>query len=75
MIREPIAGEKVLRDDHRHAYKNGIGDAQFVIVGEAIATEDGAADDGLQQIVGKTHAAKDAHVMEYAAHTLEGIPC
>ena len=49
--------------------------AQFVIAGEAVTAEDGAADDGLQQIVSETHAAKDAQMMEHTAYTLEGIPC
>ena len=74
MILEPEAGEEVLRDNHRHANHHSIGDAQLIIAGEAVAAENGAADDGLQQIVGETHAAEDAQMMEHAAETLEGIP-
>ena len=74
MVGEPDAGKEVLQDNHSHANHHGIGDAQLVIAGKAVAAEDGAADDGLQQIVGETHAAKDAQVMEHAAHTVEGIP-
>ena len=46
----------------------------MVIAGQAIAAEDGAADDGLQQVVGETHATKDAEMMEYSANALESIP-
>ena len=74
MTTEPIAGEAILGDDHRKAYENGVGNTQFVIAGEAVATEDGATDNRLQQIVGETHSAKDAQVVEHIAHALEGIP-
>ena len=74
MILEPKSGEEVLRDNHAYTYHHSVGDAQFVIAGEAVATEDGAANDGLQQIVGETHAAKDAQMMEHATNTLESIP-
>ena len=46
----------------------------MVVAGEAIATEDKTADDGLKQIVGETHATKDAEMMEHATDTLECIP-
>ena len=59
MAGEPKAGEAVLRDNHSYANHHGIGDAQLVIAGETIATEDGATYDRLQQIVGETHAAED----------------
>jgi hypothetical protein len=75
MIAEPESGETILGDYHARSYHHGIGDAQLVIAGETVTTEDGAADDGLQQIVGETHATEDAQVMEYATNTLEGIPC
>ena len=74
MAAEPEAGKTVLNDDHAYAYHHGVGDAQLVIAGEAVATEDGTADDGLQQIVGETHTSKDAQMMEHTAHTLKGIP-
>ena len=74
MILEPEAGEAVLGDNHANTYHHGVGDTQLVITAQAVAAEDGAADDGLQQIVGETHAAKDAQMMEHTAHTLEGIP-
>ena len=45
-----------------------------MITGETIAAEDGAADDGLEQVVGETHTTKDAEMMEYAANALESIP-
>ena len=72
---KPKASEKVLRENHTHSYHHGVGDAQFVIAGEAVSAEDGAANDGLQQIVGETHATKNAQMMEQTAHTLGGIPC
>ena len=74
MAAKPEAGKEVLHDDHRHTNHHGVGDAQLVIAGQAIAAEDGTADDRLQQIVGETHAAKDAQMTEHAAHALEGIP-
>ena len=75
MTGEPDAGKAILGNNHSYAYHHGVGDAQLVIAGETIATENGAADDGLQQIVGETHTSKDAQMMEHTAYTLEGIPC
>ena len=74
MAAKPEPGEDVLRNNHRQTYENGVGDAQFVIAGETVATEDGAADDGLQQIVGEAHATEDAQMMEHTTHALESIP-
>ena len=75
MAAEPITCKAILDNNHCNTYKDGVSDTQFVITGEAVAAEDGTADDGLQQIVGQTHTAEDAQVMEHAAHPLEGIPC
>ena len=75
MVGEPEPGEAVLGDNHAHANHHGVGDAQLVITAQAIAAEDGAADDGLQQIVGETHATKDTQVMEHTSNALKGIPC
>ncbi len=75
MTAKPEAGKEVLRDNHANTYHHGVGDAQLVIAGQAITAEDGAADDGLQQIVGKTHAAKDAQMMEHTTNSLKSIPC
>ena len=75
MAGEPEVGEEVLCDNHCHSNHYGVGDAQFVIAGQTVTAEDRAADDGLQQIVGETHAAKDALMMEHLANSLEGIPC
>ena len=74
MAGEPETGEAVLHDNHSYANHHGIGDAQLVIAGKTITTEDSATYDRLQQIIGETHAAEDAQVMEDLAHTLEGIP-
>ena len=74
MAAEPEAGEEVLCDNQANTNHHGISDTQFVIVGQAIAAEDGAADDGLQQIISETHAAKNAQMMEHTAYTLESIP-
>ena len=46
----------------------------MVVAGQAIAAEDKAADDGLEQIVGKTHATEDAEMVKHSANVLEGIP-
>ena len=75
MAGKPEAGEEVLRDHHANTYHHGVGDAQLVIAGQAVAAEDGAPDDGLQQVVGKAHATKNAQMMEHTAYTLECIPC
>ena len=75
MVGEPIAGEEVLHDNHAQSHHHGVGNAQFVIASQTVAAEYETADDGLQQIVRETHAAKDAQMMEYTAHALEGIPC
>ena len=75
MTGEPEAGEEVLCDNHSHSNHHSVGDAQLVIACQAVAAEDRAANDGLQQIVGETHAAKDAQMMEHTAYTLKGIPC
>ena len=45
-----------------------------MITGKPIAAEDEAADNGLEQIVGKTHATKDTEMVEHSANTLESIP-
>ena len=74
MVGEPESCEEVLRNNHTQSYHYGVGDAQLVIAAQAIATEDGAADDGLQQIVSEAHASKDAQVMEHIPNALEGIP-
>ena len=74
MTGEPITGEERVDDDDCTPHHKGVGDAQNTVAGEAVAAEDGAADDGTEQIVGKTHPTEDAHVMEQPAHTFEGIP-
>ena len=74
MVGEPVAAEDVLADDHQESHKYGIGDAQFVVAGKAVATEDETADDGLQEVVGEAHAAEDAQVTEHLTDTLKGIP-
>ena len=60
MAGKPETGEEVLRDNHANTYHYGVGNAQLVIASQAIAAEDRAADDGLQQIVGKAHASENA---------------
>ena len=47
MAAEPEAGKEVLRNNHAKTNHHGIGDAQLVIATEAVAAEDGTADDGL----------------------------
>lgn len=74
MAGEPITGEEILTNDHYASDHDGIGDAQIAVAGKPIATENGAADNGLEQIVCKAHASEDAEVMEHTAYTLEGIP-
>ena len=45
-----------------------------MITGKPIAAEDEAADDGLEQIVGKTHATKDTEMVEHPANAIKSIP-
>ena len=45
MTAKPEAGETVLGDYHTHSYHHSVGDTQLVIATQAVATEDGAADD------------------------------
>ena len=71
---EPITGKKILTNDHSTSNHDGIGDAQIVVAGKPIAAENGTADNGLEQIVGKTHTTKDTKVMEHTAYALESIP-
>ena len=75
MAPKPISAKCVLDDDHGKADEYGIGDAHKAIAAKSIAAEDETTDDGLQKVVGETHAAKEAKVTEHAAHTLEHIPC
>ena len=74
MTAKPIAAEGILADHHHQADEYRVGDTHLIIAPQTIATEDKTADDGLQYIVGKAHAAKDAQVMEHTANTLKGIP-
>ena len=74
MTAEPPAAEEILGDNHAGPDDDGIGDAQTVVARQAIAAEDEGADDGLQQVVGETHAAEEAEMTEHPAHAREGIP-
>ena len=74
MAAKPITCEEILANNHSAANHDGIGNAQKMVTGQAIAAEDGTTDDGLQQIVSETHAAEDAEMMEHPANTLESIP-
>ena len=74
MAAKPITCEEILANNHSAANHDGIGNAQKMVTGQAIAAEDGTADDGLQQIVSETHAAEDAEMMEHPANALESIP-
>jgi hypothetical protein len=75
MSAKPEAGEEVLHKNHAQSDHHGVSGAKLIIASKAIATEDGTTNDGLQQIVGETHATEDAQVMEHAADALERIPC
>ena len=74
MAAKPITCEEILANNHSAANHDGIGNAQKMVTGQAIAAEDGTANDGLQQIVSETHAAEDAEMMEHPANALESIP-
>ena len=74
MVLKPIAGEEILGDNHCQPDYHGVCDSQLMVTGQAVAAEDSAADDGLEQIVGKTHATKNAEMMQHSANALESIP-
>ena len=74
MVAEPITGKEILTNDHSTSHNDGIGNTQIAITGKAIAAEDGTADNGLEQIVGKTHATEDTEVMKHTPNTLESVP-
>ena len=75
MAPKPISAKCVLDDDHGKADEYGVGDAHKAVAAKSIAAEDETADDGLQQVVGETHAAKEAEMSKHATHTLGSIPC
>ena len=60
MFLEPVPTKGILDDDHSHADEHSVGDAHEAITTKSIAAEDKAANDRLQQVVGETHAAKEA---------------
>ena len=60
MVAKPITGKEILTNDHSTSDHYGVGDAYMMITCKTIAAEDGAADDRLEQIVGKTHTSKNA---------------
>ena len=74
MTAKPIAGKTILTDDHRCPHHNGVCDTQRAIASQTVTAKDGTANDGLQQIVGETHASEDAKVTENLANTCESIP-
>ena len=74
MAGKPITGKEILTNDHSTSNHNSIGNTQIAIAGQSIAAEDETADDGLEQIVGKTHATKNAEMMQHSANTPESIP-
>ena len=74
MAGKPITGKEILTNDHSTSNNDGIGNTQIAIAGQSIAAEDETANDGLEQIVGKTHATKNAEMMQHSANTPESIP-
>ena len=74
MTAEPVAGKEILTDNHSCSDHHGIGDTQQTIATQTVATENGTADDRLEQIVCKTHTSEDAKMMKHMTYTLEGIP-
>ena len=74
MAAKPIAGKEILDDDHTASNHHGVCDSQLMVTGQAVAAEDSAADDRLQQIVGKTHAPEDAEMTEHPTDAIESIP-
>ena len=74
MAGKPITGKEILTNDHSTSNQNSIGNTQIAIAGQTIAAEDETANDGLEQIVGKTHTPEDAEMMQHSANTPESIP-
>ena len=75
MALEPITAKGILDKDHGQTDEHGVCDAHKSIAGQTIATEDETANDGLQQVVGETHAAKETKMAESTANGVEGVPC
>lgn len=75
MALEPITAKRVLKENHGKANEHGVCDAHKAIASKSIATEDETANDGLQQVVGQTHASKKAKMTEHATHGVKGVPC
>ena len=75
MTAKPTAAEGILTDDHRQTNHHGVCDAYLIVTAKTIAAEDGTADNGLEQIVGKTHATEDAEMMKHSTNAPESIPC
>ena len=71
---EPIASKDIEDDDHDEPDEHCVSDTHQPIASQSIATEDEAADDRLQEVVGKAHAAKEAEVNQCVTHPLESIP-
>ena len=46
----------------------------MMVAGQTVAAEDGAADDGLEQIIGETHPSEDAEMTEHPTDAIESIP-
>ena len=74
MAFEPVATKGILDNDHSQADEDSIGDAHQTVACQSVATEDKTADDGLQQIVGEAHSAKEAEMGKCVTYALEGIP-
>ena len=74
MAGKPITGKEILTNDHSTSNHNSIGNTQIAIAGQTIAAEDETANDGLEQIVGKTHATKNAEMMQHSANAQESVP-
>ena len=74
MAAEPITGKEVLTNNHSKSNYDGIGNTYKAITAKTIAAEDEAADDGLEQVVGKTHTPEDTEMMKHSTNALESIP-
>ena len=58
MITEPITTEKVLANDHAQADEHSVGGANKSVAGKTVAAEDETTNNGLEQVVGKTHTTE-----------------
>ena len=70
----PEFEEPVLEYDHSDAHQRGPCGAQGVVHAQAPLVEDETAQDGLQQVVGEAHSAKESKFSEHFFEPVKPVP-